>query len=90
MESIRVAAVQMTSGQDVAENLDRAREAIAEAAAMGADWVALPENFAYLRGEGTGFPCAQSLEGEIVGFLRERARQHSVYVLGGSFPEQAP
>ena len=65
----RIAAIQMTSGQDVDSNLNDAAELIAEAARAGADWVALPEMFAYLRKEGEAFPCAQSLEGEIVGFI---------------------
>ncbi len=89
MTSIRVAVVQMNSGQDVDRNLAFARRAIEEGAAAGATWVALPENFAYLRREGMPFPCAQTLDDEIVGFLREQARHHRVHVLGGSFPEKS-
>jgi predicted amidohydrolase len=58
-----------------------------EAAQRGAELVALPENFAYLRREGLAIPCAQGLDGEIVGTLRELARRHGVRILGGSFPE---
>jgi len=60
---------------------------VAEAAAAGAEWVALPEMFAYLRREGNRFPCAQGLDGEIVGSLREMSRRHQIWLLGGSFPE---
>ena len=42
---IRLAAVQMCSTNDLAENLHRATERIREAADRGADVVALPENF---------------------------------------------
>lgn len=86
---MRVAAVQMTSTDDVAANLAAAGSFLAEAAAAGAALAALPENFAYLRREGTRAPCAQGLDGEIAGFLRETARRHRFWLLGGSFPEDA-
>jgi predicted amidohydrolase len=87
---MHVAVVQMTSTDDLPGNLAAARELVAEAAAGGAEWVALPENFAYLRREGNPFPCAQGLDGEIVGSLREMAKQHHIWLLGGSFPEAVP
>jgi len=86
---MRVAVVQMTSTDDVAANLAATRKFVAEAADSGAELVALPENFAFLRREGMPIPCAQSLDGEIVGTLRDLARQHHVWLLGGSFPEAA-
>jgi len=86
---MRLAAVQMTSTDDVAANLAAAETLLDEAAAAGAQLAALPENFAYLRREGVRAPCAQGLDGEIVGFLREAARRHAFWLLGGSFPEDA-
>lgn len=86
---MRVGAVQMTSTDDVSANLAAARELVSEAVRAGAEWVALPENFAFLRREGAPFPCAQGLDGEIVGAVREMAAQHGVWVLGGTFPEAA-
>jgi predicted amidohydrolase len=86
---MRLAAVQMTSTDDVAANLRSAGALVAEAAGAGAELVGLPENFAYLRREGLPIPCAQGLDGEIVGFLRETARRHGLWLLGGSFPEAA-
>jgi deaminated glutathione amidase len=86
---MRLAAVQMTSVDDVAANLRAAGALVAEAADAGAELVGLPENFAYLRREGLPIPCAQGLDGEIVGFLREAARRHGLWLLGGSFPEAA-
>jgi predicted amidohydrolase len=77
----------MTSTDDVAANLAAASELVAEAAALGAALVALPENFAFLRREGEPVPCAQGLDGEIVGALREWAARHRVWLLGGTFPE---
>ncbi len=84
---MRVGVVQMNSNDDLAANLHRARELVASAARQGAELVALPENFAYLRNEGTPFPCAQGLDGEIVETVRALAREHRVWLLGGTFPE---
>jgi predicted amidohydrolase len=86
---VRVAAVQMTSTDDLSANLEAARRGVGEAAALGAELVALPENFAYLRREGLPVPCAQGLDGEIVGCLRDLAKRHGVRILGGSFAERS-
>ncbi len=90
MASVRVAVVQMTSVDDVPTNLSAAAASLAEAAEAGAQLAALPENFAYLRREGLPVPCAQGLDGEIVGFLREQARRHGFWLLGGTFAEIGP
>jgi predicted amidohydrolase len=87
---MRAAVLLMTSTDDVAANLAAAGRLIAEAAAAGAELAALPENFAYLRREGLAVPCAQGLDGDIVSFLREAARRHGLWLLGGTFPEAAP
>ncbi len=84
---MRAAVVQMTSTDDVAANLAATRRFVAAAAAGSAELVALPENFAFLRREGEPIPCAQGLDGEIVSTLRELARHHHVWILGGTFPE---
>ena len=87
---MRVAAVQTCSTDDVEANLGFAGEAIAEAARRGAELVALPENFAFMRREGGAFPCAQGEDGAIVRFLREAAARHRIWLVGGSFPESIP
>ena len=87
---MRVSVVQLTSTDDVAANLASARRFVAEAAERGSQFVALPENFAYLRREGLPIPCAQGLDGEIVATLRDLAREHGVWLLGGTFPEAIP
>ena len=60
--SFRVAAAQMTSRADVAANLEIARHLACRAAREGAELLAFPENFAFLRREGTPLPPARSLE----------------------------
>src|SRR5208337_4509954 len=88
MASIRAAVIQMASTDDVTANLAGARSLLAEAASLGAQVAGLPENFAYLRREGSAIPCAQTLDGEIVSVLREAARGHRMWIIGGSFPER--
>jgi predicted amidohydrolase len=84
---MRVALVQMTSTDNVSENLESTRCAVREAAKSGAEFIALPENFAFLRREGNPIPCAQALDGEIVETVRELASRHRVPILAGTFAE---
>ncbi len=87
---MRVAIVQVCADDDLAGNLKRAEQGVAEAAERGARFVALPENVAYMRREGSPFPCVQGVDGEIVLALREWAGRYGVWLLGGSFPEAIP
>jgi len=87
---MRAAAIQMTSVDDLAANLAAAEAQVGEAAARGAELVALPENFSFLRREGQPVPCAQDLGGEIMKRLRRWARAHRVWLVGGSFAERIP
>ena len=84
---MRVALVQMTSTDRLSENLESARRAVDEAVERGAEFIALPENFAFLRREGNPIPCAQGLDGEIVETVRELASRHRVPILAGTFAE---
>ncbi len=88
--AVRAGVVQMTSVDDLAANLAAAERLVDEAADRGAELVALPENFAYLRREGQPIPCAQGLGGEVVQRLAGWARRHRLWLVGGSFPEAIP
>jgi predicted amidohydrolase len=85
---LRVAAVQMSSSDDLSKNLEDAELLVARASSQGAELIALPEMFAFMRREGAPFPCAQGLDGEIVERLSSLSRRHAVWLLGGSFPER--
>jgi predicted amidohydrolase len=87
---VRVGVVQLCSNDDLAANLKAAAEGVSRATAQGAELVCLPENFAFMRREGTPFPCAQALDGQIVARLRELASEHRIWLLGGTFPESIP
>lgn len=86
----RVAAVQMTSTDDVDANLAVARRLIRRARREGADLVALPENFAFLRSEGEPIALKETLDGDLVTELRDLARELGCHLLAGSIPERVP
>lgn len=83
----RIAAVQMVSGPDVAENLASADGLIGQAAAQGARLVALPEYFPVIGDEQAKLRLRErDGDGPIQGFLADAARRHSVWLVGGTLP----
>lgn len=87
-----VAAVQMASGPTVSENLTHAGHLIAQAAQAGAKLVALPENFALMAaGDPERLGAAEpDGSGPIQGFLATAAREHRVWLVGGTIPMATP
>ena len=88
VKPLRVAAVQMTSGADVAENLQTAERLIEAAATEGAGLVLLPENFGLMGLRARDKLDAQERDGAGVqqALLANAARRHRLYVIGGSVP----
>ena len=84
------AVVQMTSTTDVERNLATAEGLVEQAAARGAVFVGLPENFAFLRSEGEPVPEPQDLDGPWVRRMAALARRTRVTLLAGSLPERVP
>ena len=87
------AVVQMTSTPDYDRNLERAEHWIARAAGAGAQLVALPENFPLMREESDTGPhplAAELAESRPLGFVRDQARRHGVWIAGGTVPERVP
>jgi deaminated glutathione amidase len=84
----RIAAIQMVSGPVVAGNLEVAGGLIAAAAAKGAQLVALPEYFAILGMKDTDKVDAREAPGDgpIQAFLSATAKQHGIWIVGGSAP----
>jgi deaminated glutathione amidase len=85
---VRVAAVQMTSGTDVARNLVRARELLEQAAARGARLAVLPENFALMahRERDKREVAEADGEGPIQSMLSSAARDLQLTLVGGTMP----
>ncbi len=89
MNFYTLAAVQMNSQPNVKENLDQASNLIDRAAHKGALLISLPENFAYLGDMEQRISKAENISVQAEDFLREKAAEHQVYILGGSFPVPA-
>jgi predicted amidohydrolase len=105
MPGLRVAAVQLTSTEDVAANLARCAVLTRAAAAEGASLIGLPENFAYLGtdrdhrlslaetlpgpGDAAGGSIAAAPAGPILSTMQALARETGAWLLLGGFPERA-
>ena len=90
--TVRVAGVQMVSTTDVDQNLRAAAALIAQAAAGGAQVVALPEYFCLMGQRDTDKVALREDDGHgpIQDFLANQARQHRVCLVGGTLPLVAP
>jgi len=87
-EAVLVAAVQMTSGPEVAANLQTAGALLDEAAGRGARVALLPENFSFMgRRDADKRAIAEpDGSGPIQEFLRERARTLKLWIVAGTTP----
>lgn len=86
-----MAAIQLSSGMDLADNLAQAADLLAQAAGQGAVMAVLPEMFPLL-GQGEDFTQAKNLlqetegKGFIQDFLFEQARRLKLWIIGGTLP----
>jgi nitrilase len=85
---MKVAAIQMTSGPDVAANLEQARLLLEEAAARGARLAVLPENFSFmgLKDADKRTVAERDGEGPVQEFLAGAARRLRLWLVGGTVP----
>ena len=88
----RVAAVQMVSTPAPAENLAAARRLVAQAAQQGASLVVLPEYWPIMGMQETDKVAhAEQLgSGPLQQFMAEAAREHGIWLIGGTLPMVAP
>ncbi len=88
---MRIAALQTVATPDVDRNLEVAARLIGEAAREGAALVALPEYFCLmgLRDEDKLLVAEVPGDGPIQAFLAAQARQHGLWLIGGTLPLQA-
>jgi predicted amidohydrolase len=88
-DRIRVACVQITSGREKALNLEKAEKLVAQAAATGADIVALPEKWNAIGPPDVLHDTAETIEGgESIEAMRGWAKTHGVTLVGGSITER--
>ncbi len=77
----------MTSGADKARNLEVATRLIEKAAKSGAEFVGLPENFAWMGPEPERAANAEALNGATLARMAELAKSLKISVLAGSVLE---
>lgn len=88
MHKIKVAMIQMKVGTDKAKNIAHAQELIKQAASKNAQLICLPECFNSPYGI-QHFPSyAEMIPGETSQMLSTMAKDHSIYLCGGSIPER--
>jgi len=89
--TVKVAALQMTSGPDVAANLAQAGALIEAAAGAGARLVALPENFSFmgLKDADKRTVAESAGGGPVQDFLSACAARLKVWLIGGTAPLRA-
>jgi nitrilase len=84
----KVAAIQMASGPNVPGNLNEAGRLVEQAAKQGAKLVVLPEYFPIMGINETDKVAMREEPGHgvIQNFLRETAKKHKIWLVGGSIP----
>ncbi|WBY00127.1 carbon-nitrogen hydrolase family protein [Ramlibacter tataouinensis] len=85
---MKVAALQMVSGTGLEDNLAAARRLIGQAAAQGCELVVLPEYFCLMGHKDTDKLAwrEQPGQGPIQDFLAAAAREHGLWLVGGTLP----
>jgi predicted amidohydrolase len=87
---LKVAAVQLNSTADQADNLETADRLTRAAAAQGAELIVLPEKWTAMGSEQELRASAQTLDGAAVAWARRTARELGVDLLAGSILESVP
>ena len=84
---MKVAALQMVSTNRVAQNCDTAVRLIAQAAREGARLLVLPEYFCLMGSERDKLAAAETPgDGPVQHTLAQAAREHRVWIIGGTLP----
>jgi nitrilase len=88
----RVAAIQMSSGANLDENLRNAGRLLDEARGRNCIVAVLPENFAYVGRRDTDKLAVAESDGAgpIQEFLARSAARHSMWIVAGSLPLKSP
>src|SRR5258706_946850 len=89
MDSFLVAAVQMKSGPDKGSNLEKARNGVEEAAAKGAQLIALPEVFSWRGSPAEARVEAETIPGPTSDAMSGLARRLGIHLVAGSILERS-
>ncbi len=85
---LRVAALQMVSAMEVEQNLRQAADLLSQAAHDKAQLCVLPENFALMgKQDAAQLQIRETIgTGRLQNFLSQQARQHNLWIVGGTIP----
>ena len=88
LETVKVAALQMTSAADVGANLLTTAKLLDEAAAAGARIAVLPENFSFMGRHDADKRAVAERDGSgpVQDFLSARARELKLWIVAGTTP----
>lgn len=88
MNQFKAAVIQIRGNRDVDGNLESAGHWLDQACAEGARLVVLPENFAYWGRKNLGEVARpeRTAEGPARRFLADKAREHGIWLVGGTVP----
>lgn len=91
-EKTQVGIVQLCATSDIPRNLETTVSLSKRAIDDGAEVVFLPEAFAYIGSDRERIPQLEDLEegGPMLECCKNIAKEHSVHVVAGGFPEKAP
>ena len=85
MGTMKAAAIQMTSGDDIAANIAALEPLLEQAVLQGAQFVATPENTFYMRREGTAAMQDVPMDAHAgVAYAKAVAKLHKIWLLIGS------
>jgi len=87
---MRVAVIQLNSQSDWVANFVAAETQIKAAAAAGAEYALLPENFAFFGSEEGKRTHGSEISAAATAFLAHTAKQYVITITGGGLPMAAP
>ena len=91
MTTMMAAAIQMTSGDDIAANIAALEPLLKQAVAEGARFVTTPENTFYMRREGIAPMTDMPMNTHAgVMYAKAAAKEHGIWLLIGSIRAQEP
>ncbi|KAK9123742.1 hypothetical protein Sjap_013344 [Stephania japonica] len=89
--TVRVAAAQMTSINDLSANFNTCSRLVQDAVAAGAKLLCFPENFSFFGSkDGESLTIAETLDGPIVHRYCSLARESGIWLSLGGFQEKGP
>lgn len=84
-----VSAIQLNSQPDLKQNMKKIYRSLKSAVEIGADLVALPENFAFMGDEQQRLKQAEKISETVEKSLAEWAKEFRIYIMGGGYPAPA-